>query len=739
MEIGKIMELKILVLLLTVGAILASGCIQQPESNINNLTIGASKPQQAEGLKPTFASYYEIERENISLNSPSYLLPLELTKTENYEKIQSTLNLKDSQANLLKKNGFVVMGWQGDDIVKPYKQMKIMDVPIFVTTDSLLHLYRIQFNELLKNIEQKEFYNDLNVISKAMEAAFTDEYNRNEGDLKEAARRNVEYFSVGLKLLDPDATVPEFARANVDAELRLIEGHEGFSESPIFKYKEDYSQYVPRGHYTGSEELKRYFKSMMWYGRMAFLLKEGYVSKEDARIQTIQASWISSKIDSIKTSNNKTVAENWNRIYTVTAFFVGVADDLTPFEYRESMLKVFGRTFNPAELTDSDKLLNLKAELASMRSPKIYGGTGKCVIYPPITEEKVNECFETSKGMRFMGQKFVPDSYMFQNIVLLEYTGNSTPLTMVMSEGGPIRGFPRGLDIMALLGSQRARDILEKDGDTDYKDYDEKFNGLKAEFDKFNDSEWTQNLYWSWLYTLKPLLKEYGQGYPTFMQTQAWQDKELNTALASWTELRHDTILYAKQSYTIGITSLPPQPKPVVGYVEPVPEFYSRLLALTKMTKNGLGDLQALNAEDKTRLESLESILSRLLELSTKELENKELTEEDYTFIRNFGEKLDGVVAGVDTEGKQTTLVADVHTDINTGKVLEEGTGEINLILVAYKVPDGRIIIGAGPIISYYEFKQPMQERLTDEKWREMLKTNPPDAPAWTASFKGLE
>ncbi len=219
------------------------------------------------------------------------------------------------------------------------------------------------------------------------------------------------------------------------------------------------------------------------------------------------------------------------------------------------------------------------------------------------------------------------------------------------------------------------------------------------------------------------------------MQTQAWQDKELNTALASWTELRHDTILYAKQSYTIDIASLPPQPKPVVGYVEPVPEFYARLLALTKMTEKGLGDLQALDAEDKTRLESLESILSRLLELSKKELENNKLNEEDYTFIRNFGQNLDSVVAGVDTGGKQTTLVADVHTD--TEKVLEEGTGEINLILVAYKVPDGRIIIGAGPVIPYYEFKQPMQERLTDEKWREMLKNSPPVPPAWISSFKG--
>ncbi len=728
----------VLIGVLIAGAIFISGCIQQRAGNITNPAINVSKAQQAESLKPAFSSYYGIEPENISLKAPSYPLPLELTGTENYEKVRSVLDLGDSQINILRKNGFVVIDWHGDDIVEPYKQMKIMDIPIFVTTDSLLHLYHIQFNELLKNIEQKEFFNDLNEISTAMESAFVDEYSHNKGDLKEAAKRNVEFFAVGSKLLDPNATIPEFARANVDEELKLIEGHEGFSESPIFRYKEDYSQYVPRGHYTGSEELKKYFKAMMWYGRMAFLLKEGYVSKDDARLQTIQASWISGKIDSIKTSDNRTVAENWNRVYTVTAFFVGVADDLTPYEYRESMLKVFGSTFMPEELTDSDKLLNLKAELVAMISPEIYGGTGKCMINPPITEEKVNECFENSKGMRFMGQKFVPDSYMFQNLVPLEYSGNSTPFTMVISGGGPIRGFPRGLDIMALLGSKRARDILEKEGDTDYKNYSERFIELKSEFDKFNEPEWAQNLYWSWLYTLKPMLEEYEHGYPTFMQTEAWQDKELNTALASWAELRHDSILYAKQSYTIDITSLPPQPKPVVGYVEPVPEFYARLLALTKMTKSGLGDMKALSAEDRIRLESLESILSRLLELSKKELGNEELTEEDYAFIRSFGENLDSVVAGVDTAGKETTLVADVHTDTNTGKVLEEGTGEIELIVIAYKMPDGRIIIGAGPIIPYYEFKQPMQERLSDEKWREMLNKNPPSAPAWTASFRGL-
>ncbi len=107
------------------------------------------------------------------------------------------------------------------------------------------------------------------------------------------------------------------------------------------------------------------------------------------------------------------------------------------------------------------------------------------------------------------------------------------------------------------------------------------------------------------------------------------------------------------------------------------------------------------------------------------------LTEEDYEFIRDFGANLDSLVAGVTAKGKETTIVADVHTDCNTEMVLEEGVGYVDLILVAYIVPDGRIILGAGPVFSYYEFKHPMDDRLTDEKWKEMLRSNPPERPGW--------
>jgi len=182
---------------------------------------------------------------------------------------------------------------------------------------------------------------------------------------------------------------------------------------------------------------------------------------------------------------------------------------------------------------------------------------------------------------------------------------------------------------------------------------------------------------------------------------------------------------------------IPPPEKPVVGYVEPVPEFYNRLLALTRMTNKGLDEMDVLDDTAKYRLQNLERILERLVNISKKELENEELTRDDYDFIKNFGEELNSVIEDVDDKAKKTTIIADVHTDMNTKKVLEEGVGYVKMIVVAYKLPDNRILIGAGPVFSYYEFKHPMKDRLTDEKWREILRLEPPDEMEWVKDIRG--
>jgi hypothetical protein len=183
---------------------------------------------------------------------------------------------------------------------------------------------------------------------------------------------------------------------------------------------------------------------------------------------------------------------------------------------------------------------------------------------------------------------------------------------------------------------------------------------------------------------------------------------------------------------------------PVVGYVEPMPEFYARLLDLTEMTKKGLKGLLSEEEMENLRMEDVlgrfSEILLQLKDISEKELKNESLTDSEYYFIENFGktsEYLIEAISGgdIDRDILKTTMVADVHTEGNTETVLEEGVGYVKTMLVTYRHPEGHILIGIGPVFSYYEFKQPMEERLTDEAWREMLKTEAPEEPFWTKSF----
>ena len=802
---------------------------------------------------------------------PAYSLPLNMTNMNNFQDFSEKINLSSEALSLFKKNGFVVIptpldigeqeiflmssrqnAYPKDDFVAYYKAIREIDLPIFITTDSLLHYYHIFFDTTLMKLERDLFYQDIWAVSKNLLEESLEEYHKNSGDLKEAAKRNVAYLSVALELLKPKTNqimseetlkeeycnsemdpevckmfiegvkqsygdkasfkyfseaefkqysfkIPDLAKELAEKEIELIEEHKGWEYSPIFIYQEDYSQYIPRGHYTKSEKLKNYFKALMWYGRITALIEGspllspgesvctgnmgGIVSEYDARIQTLQAFLLANQF-----SQSRDLQERWNRIYTITSFLVGFSDDLGPNEYNEVLTQLFKDEIDSQKI--GEKYLELKeAILDYPYNPKIYSGLGACELLmpcPPLSEEKIQalksqakELLEKTKGFRLMGQRFTLDSWLFSEIISPysgEYIGpkpslpteekpftfswndayaeyrKDRPFTWVKTDvkacSPPamreVRGFPRGLDVMALLGSGRAKEILESTGDTEYSDYQKKFSELKFFLDSLAKEDWSKNLYLNWLYVLKSLNSKFGKGYPTFMQTDAWQDKELNTALASWTELRHDTILYVKQSYTMAEMGGMFEPPPVVGYVEPVPEFYARLLSLTEMTNQGFKDLIPQEELEKLMIDSglskFTEILTKLLDITQKELENTSLNDNEYNFIENFGsisEDLIRTVSGgeVDPEVFKTVLVADVHTDGNTEKVLEEGVGYIKTAVIAYKLPEGHTLIGVGPTFSYYEFKQPMEDRLTDEGWRKILDFNPPPEPEWTNAF----
>lgn len=115
------------------------------------------------------------------------------------------------------------------------------------------------------------------------------------------------------------------------------------------------------------------------------------------------------------------------------------------------------------------------------------------------------------------------------------------------------------------------------------------------------------------------------------------------------------------------------------------------------------------------------------------------MTKEEYELIWNIGSILASLKRFPDNIMKKITsgtdermdIIADVHTDLNTKKVLEEGVGSpFNIYVIIKDVKGYRLCHGS--VFSYYEFKHPMHDRLTDEKWQEMGEKNKrPDKPEW--------
>lgn len=685
-------------------------------------------------LSSQFSNYEEVPV-NINPQVPAYAVDKDLKNVTNADKFQ----LSDGAKNLLVQNAFAVVPSNWQEFYSLYESSRYSYIPSFITTDSVLHSYHLMFDDMLKKLEENKLSGELKSLNAAMLADSLKQYESLKGtEWENAARRNVGFFTVGSKLLDSNVQTPDIVKTEVDQEMALIDAHEQIEISPVMNIglsrddlaklmldsiKEDYSQYVPRGHYTKSDALKAYFKSMMWYGRLTFRFK----SEDEAR----SALLISSALGS-----NGGSQESWDKIYEPINFFVGKSDDVTYYQMRDVIKKIYGDDISPENLTkDKAKLAAFIEEANKLEAPQINS--------MPIFNAKIQPDREKEiKGFRFMGQRFTIDASIFQRLIVREVGKKTDQCSAAPFAFG--RMLPKGLDITSAMGSQEAYSILQSQGETDYACYKENMGKMKTYISGLDQSIWTQNLYWGWLYSLKPLTEEKKAGYPSFMANSAWQRKSLSTYLGSWTELKRDTILYAKQAYAeMGGGSDEEEPD-YRGYVEPEPYVYARLASLAKMTQTGLDKRGLIDDDRKESLNNFYDMAVMLKTISEKELNGVALTDEENDFIKSYGGDLEHIWYDVfSTDGKpeldentNAPVVADVATDPGEGKVLEEGTGYISEIFAVVPI-DGKLRIAKGGVYSYYEFTQPMSDRLTDEAWKTMLKdaSKAPALPEWTNSF----
>ena len=596
----------------------------------------------------------------------------------------------------LKKNGFVVSDGAGKEFFEAYEMNRYLQIPNFVTVDSLMHTYHIYFAYLMRDIEKNHLAGDLAALTDSMLNKSYEQYTELKGtEWEEAAKINVTLFSVAAVLLDDSALVPPEVVDTVKSEYDFVMEAGGVETSPLTGDYEDYSQYKPRGYYEGDAELEKYFRAMMWYGRRQ--LDQDVPDMDRAALLMTLA---------LDDGNY----DKWSSIYTVTSFFAGASDDLGYCEYMPVIQAVYGDGATLSDIKDDEQSWEKFHKMtATLRAPRINS------IPIVDTEDEDN----VIPGYRFMGQRFTIDATIMQELVYRR-VGNYDDTNKRM--------LPDFLDVPAALGSDMAYSILKEEGSTDYANYDKNLNNLKKEFMNNDGTIWNASLYAGWLNTLRPLLEPKGAGYPTFMQNDEWTKKNLETFAGSYTELKHDTVLYSKQVMA-EMGGGWDDDKDFRGYVEPEPIVFSRFEALSKNTAKGLKELGYLSADDEDNLNKLAELAGKLKTISVKELGNEKLTDEEYELIEIYGGEiehfwLDAMKAQTgeeypNSDNYPAALVVDVATDPN-GTVLEMATGDPASIYVVVPV-EGKLRIAEGAVYSFYQFTQPISDRLTDTEWRKRM------------------
>ena len=610
-------------------------------------------------------------------------------------------------AQQLAQDGFAIVPAQNEQLFHVYEQNDYRCLPSFVTTDLYLQLYHLYFDCLMREVEEHKLAGLMADLSRRLYDAMHRQAERAEDDeLRRLAHHNAVYFAVAYELLTgrqiADATEQAEAKKEVDAVMSSENGTSQF----MADYQEvqfAYSLFRPRGHYTRNEALQRYFRGMMWLQTVPFGLNHADEVKEAVMI-------------AYALQEDKVAQKDYDVVNLLVTHLMGLPDNLSIVQVQQEVRK---RGLLQAELIASEPgMADLTEALNEIGN----------------TQTRIRPKFESTSHNKIclMPQRYQPDAEVLQEMV--DYDNDPTE-----------RATPKGLDFMAAMGVSAAERILTEEG--------QKWKGFKPMLEKMKqrmgEVNWQESIATQWMQTVKTVNQK-DKGLPYFMATDEWDLKNLNAALSSWAELKHDAILYAKQPFGAECGGGGP-PDPVVkGYVEPNVAFWKKALELLDNTANLLTEHDMMTEKVKENTERIAEEVSFLLRMSEKELAGKELTDEEYDQLSCIGATFENISLSmlsapdqylmgwddVQDADRKMAVVADVYTanaNNNPQKsILFEAVGLGDEIYVVVEI-GGYLYLTRGAVFSYREFIQPIdQQRLTDEEWQQELEKNPrKGVPTW--------
>jgi hypothetical protein len=707
--------------------------------------------------------YKNFLRANANMDSPQLL---EMNNAGTFSaKIKSTVEdalffdsvsikyeLTEFEKELIKQNGFMVSerlskSSFGEALADIYHK----DLPVYISADAILHAFHISYDRILKDVETQALIANLTSLLNQMHTGLPQlAASYSVKPEMEIMLKDVDvYLSVAEKLLTEN-TISLYP----ENEYRINHLFEKASDAQGMGYDTlfadacvivDWSQFKPRGHYTDQykPELARYFKTMMWLGRIEFYLippdafADGCLAQDfnDVKRQVIDAFLITKLMDITSTW------DLYNEIEEVLKFFVGEQDNVAPanMAYLQQAIQLQ----DPEELLDSLKVVEFTDSL------KQQSFAYQKILSQILYNEGVNIADSIVPASSFMlfGQRFVIDSYVTGSVVYDRVRYNDQIIC---------RLFPSALDPMFALGNDAAAQLLVSE--LDQYHYSSNLAALRYLIDAYDEEFWSSTIYTSWLNMIRKLNPPKERGtYPEFMQTAAYWQSKLNTQLASWAQLRHDNLLYAKQSYTGGFTCSYPY-----AYVEPFPELYRSIKEFAEGAVGKFNNMPLSNTNLRDIIQdyygSVVPVMDTLTIISEKLLSGLQLTEKEDKFLKclmirdinmcgappYYGWYADLFYMDnlYDQKGllEKDHITADIHTTptdcggITMGWVTHVGTGNVNLGIYVITIPSGEKVAFAGPSLSYYEYVTENFVRLTDDEWADE-KLQSAARPEWVNTY----
>jgi hypothetical protein len=638
----------------------------------------------------------------------------------------------------LQQNGFVVtdrLSW--DRFLDAYAWIYAKDLPVLVTTDSLLHSVHQSYDSIAIDIEKNILIPKLRDMLFATRSQLITSQGQNQTKELDPLYKDVStYLSVALELLNgqPGENSADNALYSAAVSANSTQSIGLFGSSRQI----DFTLFKPRGHYTLDNTLSQYFRAMNWLAQIDFRFVDFNPLTGKPVLHQSQVTAAAILRDAVNSANQRS---NWNQIDQLLKFLVGESDNTTLSDFDRFMTDMHFTGAGDAVRGDGMQMLAalLKNDYGYQRitGQLIQRDTGNFSPEPiprPIS-------------FMLMGQRFTIDAYVLGNLVY----------DRMMKNGKPIpRALPSTLDVMYALGNDNA--LTHLTDEIKKYDYQPQLNTLRSEVDTLAPDFWISSVYNRWLGMIRTLDSPTTDAkYPQSMRTNAWADKMLQTQLASWAQLRHDNILYVKQSVTgVAVCSYPK------GYVEPYPEFYAALYDYAQSASQVLSgvsnDTNAVANIQKRTLSYFNNVMSTAKQLKTlaeKELVLQSFTEEEDQFLKSVVRNYDGGGCGspINTwdgwyvslfydKDDNPAVIADVHTNPNIdpplgpASVLHAATGAVVPICLTAETDEGSTLY-VGPCFTYYDVIETGYPpvRLTDNEWRSRVSSGQPGHPDWTQSF----